>query len=53
MSAVNIAHNMPVRAKVYLYERHFDGFPKEGDLKLVEEVLPPLQNGGKYISLMN
>lgn len=40
---------MVVTAKVYIYQRHFDGFPKEGDLKLVEEVLPPLKNGGNKI----
>lgn len=34
-----------VKAKVWKYERRFDGFPKEGDLKLVEEELPPIKDG--------
>ncbi|KAJ8922460.1 hypothetical protein NQ315_004407 [Exocentrus adspersus] len=34
-----------VKAKVFVYQRRFDGWPKEGDLKLVEEELPPVKNG--------
>ncbi|XP_056636317.1 prostaglandin reductase 1-like [Diorhabda sublineata] len=34
-----------VRAKIYILDRHFDGWPKDGDLKLIEEDLPPLKNG--------
>ncbi|XP_030760143.1 prostaglandin reductase 1-like [Sitophilus oryzae] len=33
------------KAKVFIYEKPFDGFPKEDDLKLVEEDLKPLKNG--------
>jgi len=34
-----------VKAKKYVLDKHFCGFPKEGDLKIVEEELPPLKNG--------
>ncbi|XP_030753536.1 prostaglandin reductase 1-like [Sitophilus oryzae] len=34
-----------VKAKVYIFQRQFNGFPKEGDLKLVEEELPPIKDG--------
>ncbi|EFA06605.2 Prostaglandin reductase 1-like Protein [Tribolium castaneum] len=34
-----------VKARKYIYHSHFDGLPKETDLKLVEEELPPLQDG--------
>ncbi|KAJ8959358.1 hypothetical protein NQ318_022044 [Aromia moschata] len=31
-----------VKSKVYIFEKQFDGFPKEDDLKLIEEELRPL-----------
>ncbi|KAJ8927307.1 hypothetical protein NQ314_020243 [Rhamnusium bicolor] len=34
-----------VKAKVYIFDKQFDGFPKESDLKLTEEELPPLKDG--------
>ncbi|KAJ8982378.1 hypothetical protein NQ317_005472 [Molorchus minor] len=34
-----------VKAKVYIFEKQFDGFPKEDDLKLIEEDLPEIKNG--------
>ncbi|KAF7275307.1 prostaglandin reductase 1-like isoform X2 [Rhynchophorus ferrugineus] len=34
-----------VKAKAYIYHKRFEGFPKETDLKLVEEELPPLSRG--------
>ncbi|XP_076255624.1 prostaglandin reductase 1-like [Rhynchophorus ferrugineus] len=34
-----------VRAKVFVYDKRFDGLPKEGDLKLIEEELPPIKDG--------
>ncbi|XP_050305338.1 prostaglandin reductase 1-like [Anthonomus grandis grandis] len=34
-----------VKAKVFVYANRFDGFPKESDIQLVEEELPPLKDG--------
>lgn len=34
-----------VKAKVFIFEKVFDGFPKPDDLRLAEEELPPLKNG--------
>ncbi|XP_018575690.1 prostaglandin reductase 1 isoform X1 [Anoplophora glabripennis] len=34
-----------VKAKVFVFEKLFDGLPKEDDLKIVEEELPPIKNG--------
>ncbi|XP_074026488.1 prostaglandin reductase 1 [Leptinotarsa decemlineata] len=34
-----------VKAKVYIFEKQFDGFPKSGDLKIIEEELPPIKDG--------
>ena len=36
-----------VKARKWILAKHFDGFPKESDLKLVEEELPELQDGGE------
>lgn len=38
-----------VKAKVYIFDRQFEGYPKEGDLKLIEEELPLIKNGGMKI----
>lgn len=35
-----------VKAKVFIYNKHFDGLPKEGDLVIKEEDLPPIKDGG-------
>lgn len=35
-----------VSSKAFIFDKQFDGFPKETDLKLVEEQLPPLKDGG-------
>lgn len=35
-----------VKAKKYVLAKQFDGFPKQGDLKIVEEELPPLKKDG-------
>lgn len=37
-----------VKAKVFKYVKRFDGLPKETDLKLVEEELEPLKDGGEF-----
>lgn len=42
-------NNTMVKAKKYIFEKQFDGFPKTTDLKLVEEELPPIKDGGKKI----
>lgn len=34
-----------VKGKSFIYKTRFDGFPKETDFELVEEDLPPIQNG--------
>ncbi|XP_018566887.1 prostaglandin reductase 1-like [Anoplophora glabripennis] len=36
---------MMVKAKVFIYNKEFDGLPKEGDLIIKEEDLPPLKDG--------
>ena len=35
-----------VQARKWVLVKHFDGMPKESDLKLVEEELPGLKDGG-------
>ena len=37
-----------VKAKKYILGKLFDGEPKESDIKLQEEELPPLKDNGKY-----
>lgn len=34
-----------VKSRSFIYKKHFDGFPKETDLELVEEDLPPIKDG--------
>ncbi|XP_018566869.1 prostaglandin reductase 1-like [Anoplophora glabripennis] len=34
-----------VKSKVYIYTKTFDGLPKEGDLVIKEEDLPPIKDG--------
>lgn len=36
-----------LKAKKFIMQKHFDGFPKPDDVKLVEEELPPLKEGGE------
>lgn len=38
-----------VKARAFIFEKQFIGFPKEGDLKIVEEELPPIKNGGETL----
>lgn len=38
-----------VKAKKYVMAKHFDGFPKRDDLRLVEEELAVLKDGGVYL----
>lgn len=46
-----------VASKKFVLAKHFDGPPKESDLQLVEEELPPIKDGGNiyhfYISDSN
>ena len=37
-----------VVAKKFIIAKHFEGEPKPSDLKLVEEELPPIKDGGKF-----
>ncbi|KAJ8922462.1 hypothetical protein NQ315_004409 [Exocentrus adspersus] len=34
-----------VKAKVFIFQKQFNGLPKEGDLRLVEENLPAIKDG--------
>jgi hypothetical protein len=38
-----------VKTKKYIFAKRFVGEPKPEDFTLVEEDLPPLQEGGKFI----
>lgn len=38
-----------VKTKKFIYAKAFEGEPKETDFKLVEEELPPLQDGGNFL----
>nr|CAD7448958.1 unnamed protein product [Timema bartmani] len=44
-SKMNIAKEVMTKAKKFILAKHFDGEPKESDLKLVEEELPPIKDG--------
>lgn len=35
-----------VKAKTWILKKHFEGFPKQSDFELREEVLPELTDGG-------
>lgn len=37
------------KARKYVLAKQFDGFPKREDVKIVEEELPPLKDGGKSV----
>lgn len=39
-----------VKARKFVIVEHFKDFPKESDLKIVEEELPPLDDGGKLVT---
>ena len=41
-----------VIAKKFILEKHFKGKPKSSDLKIVEEELPSLQDGGTNFFLI-
>lgn len=34
-----------VKAKAFIFRKVFEGFPQESDLELVEEDLPPIEEG--------
>lgn len=36
-----------VKARKYVLAKHFQGEPKKTDLKIVEEELPPIKDGGE------
>lgn len=50
-AAATISTTM-VTAKKYVLDKHFQGEPKRSDFKIVEEELPPLQNGGRIIRII-
>ena len=35
-----------MKAQKWVLVKHFDGFPKDSDLELVEEELPDIKDGG-------
>lgn len=37
------------KCKKFVLLQHFKEWPKESDLKIVEEELPPVKEGGKFI----
>ena len=39
-----------VKAKVFIFAKHFDGMPKVDDFDLVEEELPELKDQGSLFS---
>lgn len=41
-----------VKAKVFVYAKPFEGIPTKEHLKLIEEDLPSLKDGGKHFSIM-
>lgn len=41
-----------VVAKKYIYVKEYDGLPKDENVKIVEETLPSLKDGGKSLKLM-
>ena len=38
-----------VVTKKFILSKHFKGEPKSSDVKLIEEELPPIKDGGQYI----
>lgn len=38
-----------VKAQKFVLAKQFNGFPKREDMKIVEEELPPLKDGGKVV----
>lgn len=42
-----------VVCRKYVIAKHFKGEPAESDLKLVEEELPPIKDGGESFNLRN
>ncbi|XP_060524423.1 prostaglandin reductase 1-like [Cylas formicarius] len=44
-SKLSYISTIMVRAKHFVYKKHFDGFPKDGDLVLEEEELPAIKDG--------
>ena len=43
---VNLLGEMATKARKYVLRSHFSGLPKREDLEIVEETLPPLNDGG-------
>lgn len=41
-----LTYTIMVKAKTWILKKHFEGFPKESNFELREEVLPELQDGG-------
>nr|CAD7577769.1 unnamed protein product [Timema californicum] len=45
VTSSHLEDEVMTKAKKFILARHFDGEPKESDLKLVEEELPPIKDG--------
>ena len=50
MLAVTIHIEMSVKCRKWILKSHFKGSPKREDLEIVEEELPPLKDGGRYLT---
>ncbi len=42
-----------VKRRKYVMKSYFSGMPKREDLEIVEEVLPPLKDGGKGMAALD
>ena len=45
----NLQRDSKIKAKKYITQNQFNFMPKGGDIKLVEEELPPLKDNGMYV----
>lgn len=46
------SYSTTMKGKKIILQKIFEGAPKETDVKLVEEELPPLKEGGKFLVLL-
>lgn len=49
ISIINRSFSNMVKSKKFIYAKRFDGEPKISDFELIEEELPALQDGGKFV----
>lgn len=51
-NSVRASYSTMTKCRKFVLVEHFKGWPKETDLKIVEEELPPLKDGGTLSVLM-